>query len=180
MLKVAAAGVAALFVAASPAYAQNNSAEPQSNSAETQGHMSAAEPDSLTNLRIETVKDALQLTPSQQQYWPAIEDAIRARAKHRVARLEDFAQRASDLRGSDPYDLALNRNPVDFLHRRADALAQRSSDLKKLADAWQPLYENLSSDQKQRLALLRVSVLREVMSRVRGSDDEFYDEDEQQ
>jgi hypothetical protein len=175
MFKVAAAGVTALVVAASPfAYAQNNSAE-------NQGQLSASEPNSLTDLRIETVKAALQLTPDQQKYWPAIEDAIRTRAKNRATRLENIAKRASELHDSDPVDLALNRNPVDFMHRRADALAQRSADLKKLADAWQPLYEVLSQDQKQRMALLRISVLREVMNRIGGgSGGQFYDSEDEE
>jgi hypothetical protein len=44
-----------------------------------------------------------------------------------------------------------DRNPVEFLQRRSTALAQRSADLKKLADAWQPLYQTLSPDQKKRM-----------------------------
>jgi hypothetical protein len=38
-------------------------------------------------MRIDLVKAALQLTPDQQKYWPAIENAIRARAEDRKARL---------------------------------------------------------------------------------------------
>jgi hypothetical protein len=33
-------------------------------------------------------------------------------------------------------------------------LAERSAGLKKLADAWQPLYESLEPNQKQRLRFL--------------------------
>jgi hypothetical protein len=55
-----------------------------------------------------------------------------------------------------------NRNPADFLNRRADALAQRAADLKKLAQAWQPLYQTLSPEQKRRLAHLEMLVLREM------------------
>jgi hypothetical protein len=32
-----------------------------------------------------------------------------------------------------------DRDPIAFMHRRAEALAQRFADLKNLADAWQPL-----------------------------------------
>jgi hypothetical protein len=178
MFKVAAAGVTALVIAASPfAYAQYGSGQSQDSSVQGQGQSNATEPESLTDLRIATTKAALQLTPDQQKFWPAIEDAIRTRAQHRATRLENIAKRASELRDSDPSDLALNRNPVDFMHRRADALAQRSADLKKLADAWQPLYEVLSQDQKQRVALLRMTVFRGVMNRMRGSGEQFYDEE---
>ena len=60
--------------------------------------------------------------------------------------------------------LLRDRNPVEFLQRRADALSQRAADLKKLADAWQPLYSTLSPDQKRRMAFLAVFVLRELRS----------------
>jgi hypothetical protein len=173
MLKVAAGAAAALFVLTSPA------AYAQSSSAERQGRLSVTEPGSITDLRVETVKAALQLTPDQEKYWPAIENAIRTRAKHRAARLENLVDRASDLRGSDPLEFALKRNPVDLMRRRSDALAQRSDDLKKLADAWQPLYQVLSPDQKRRMALLRLFVLREAMNRIRGSGPDSFDEDQQ-
>ena len=162
MFKTAAVAVAALFVAASPiAYAQDGSTDKQDR-------LTAAEPDSVTDLRIEVVKAALQLTPSQEKYWPAIEDAIRTRAKHREARLENLADRVSGLQDTNPIELALNHNPVDTMHRRADTLAQRSDDLKKLGDAWQPLYQALNPDQKRRLALLRIVVLRAAANRLGG------------
>lgn len=175
MFKTAAVAVAALFVAASPiAYAQNGSTDKQDR-------VTAAEPDSVTDLRIEVVKAALQLTPSQEKYWPAIEDAIRTRAKHRAARLENLADRASGLQDTThPLELALNHNPVDSMHRRADALAQRSGDLKKLGDAWQPLYQVLSPDQKRRLALLRIVALRVAANRLGGgSGMQFYDDEDE-
>lgn len=172
MLKTVAVAATALFVAASPlAYAQDHSSAKQDR-------LSAAEPDSLTDLRIEVVKAALQLTPSQEKYWSAVEDAIRTRAKHRADRLENLANRVTDAQDKNPLELILNRNPADFMHRRADALAQRSADLKKLGDAWQPLYQSLSDDQKRRLGLLRLVVLREVANRMGGGPGgQFYDDE---
>jgi hypothetical protein len=118
----------------------------------------------LTDARINIVKAVLQLTPDQEKYWPAIEDAIRARLKDRQARAAAFA--TSDLRDRSPIEALRDRNPVDFLHRRADALAQRAADLKKLADAWQPLYQSLNADQKRRMGLLTLVVLRDMRSGV--------------
>jgi len=60
-----------------------------------------------------------------------------------------------------PMETLRNRDPVSFLNRRADALAQRSADLKRLADAWQPLYGTLSQEQKRRMAALTIFVLRD-------------------
>jgi hypothetical protein len=72
-----------------------------------------------------------------------------------------------------------DRNPVDFMHRRADALAQRSADLNKLADAWQPLYQILTPDQKRRMGYLAILVIRDLRDRAEqrrmDSDDDIDD-----
>ena len=163
MLKIVAAGVTALFVAASlPAYAQ-------APSGTAMGRSSVADWSKLTDLRIDLVKAALQLTPDQTKYWSAIEEAIRGRAKDRQSRLAKIAELAG--KRSD------ERDPVAFLNRRADALAQRSADLKKLADAWQPLYKTLTPEQKQRMAALTIFVIRDMSDalehrRAQSEDDE--------
>jgi hypothetical protein len=170
---VVAAGLTALFVTASPlAYAQVPSEG---------GRLSAAELSTLTDARINIVKAALQLTADQEKYWPAIEDAIRARAKDRQARIAVAAARMAELRDGSPIEALRGRNPVEFLQRRADALAQRATDLKKLADAWQPLYQTLSPDQKRRMGLLTIVALREMRDaveqrRLRSEDDDDDDE----
>ena len=40
----------------------------------------------LTDLRVGLVHAALQLTPEQEKYWPALEEAIRARSAGRLQR----------------------------------------------------------------------------------------------
>jgi hypothetical protein len=154
MLRIVTAGLTALFVTASPlAYAQTaaNAATP-----------TATDWNTLTDMRIDVVKAALQLTPDQEKYWPAIEGAIRARAKDRQARFAEMEKRVAELREGNPVEILRNRDTVDFLQRRADALAERSADLKNLANAWEPLYKTLSPDQKQRMAFLTLYVLHEV------------------
>ena len=166
MLKIVAAGVTALFVTASPlAYAQT---------AATAATRSTADSGTLTDMRINVVKAALQLTPDQEKYWPAIEDAIRARVENWQARIADAKKLVDKVRDGNSVEVLRNRDTVDFLQRRADALAQRSADLKKLAGAWEPLYKTLSPDQKQRMAFLTVYVLREGRNAVeqRLEDDE--------
>ena len=68
MLKIVAAAATALFVTASPlAFAQTPSAAlPE--------RLSAADWTKLTDLRIDLVKAALQLTPDQTKYWPPIRE----------------------------------------------------------------------------------------------------------
>ena len=157
MLRTLSAGMTALVVVAgsSLAYAQGPSAEPAQR-------VTAADLNALTDARVNVVKAALQMTPDQEKYWPAIEDAIRARAKDRQTRLQNAAARVADLRDRSPIEVLRDRNPIEFLNRRADVLAQRSADLKKLAAAWQPLYRTLSADQKRRLGFVAIVALREL------------------
>ena len=165
MLKILAAGVTAILVMASaPAYAQATSDGER---------LTTADLSALTDMRIDIVKAALQLTPDQEKYWPPIENAIRDRAKDRQARIADAAKRMAERRGDSVLEVLRNRDPVEFMRRRADALEQRGADLKKLADAWQPLYQTLKPDQKKRMAFLTLLVLRDISdARARIENDE--------
>ena len=107
----------------------------------------------LTDARIGIVKAALQLTPEQEKLWPPVEDAIRARAEARYNRMVAAAGKVGQ---------QTEVNPVELMRGRADALAQRAANLKKLADAWAPLYQTLNPDQKERMRLLAIHVLREL------------------
>ncbi len=49
---------------------------------------------------------------------------------------------------------AKSEDAIARLRARADAMTQRAADLKKLADAAEPLYRTLSDDQKHRLHIL--------------------------
>ena len=56
-------------------------------------------------------------------------------------------------------------------------MTQRGADLKKLADAWQPLYQTFTPEQKRRLGFVAVSALRELRDgveerRIRAADEE--------
>lgn len=171
MWKLAAAGVTALFVTASPvAYAQS--------AFETHDRLNASELNALTDQRIDLVKGALQLTPDQEKYWPAIEEAIRNRAKNRQARIQKIVETVGAKVDNGPMEVLQNRDPVGFLNRRAEALAQRSADIKKLADAWQPLYGTLKPEQKRRMGVVALFVLREMSDAVERRRFEMDEEDD--
>jgi len=124
MIKNLALATTAVLMAASPlAYAAETSAGTVGMT-----RPSAADLKSLTDARVAMVKAALQLTSDQEKYWPAIEDAMRARAKNRQARWE----RVAELRDSGPMEALHDRNPVELMQRRAEALSQRAADLKKV------------------------------------------------
>ena len=65
----------------------------------------------------------------------------------RDARFARIAETVGKMADESAGEVLRNRDPVAFLDRRADALTQRSQDLKKLADAWRPLYATLSPEQ---------------------------------
>ena len=121
-------------------------------------HPNVAEAGRLTDARVAVIKTALQLSPDQEKLWPAVEEAIRARAKNRLSRVERFAE----IRDSDPLETLQGRNPVELMQRRADLLSQRAADLKKVADAWEPLYKTLTQDQKKRMAFVTIVAARGI------------------
>ena len=84
----------------------------------------------------------LELKPEQEKNWPPVEATIRDMAK---ARAERMAARANEQPNSDP---------VERLHRHAEMLNTVATNLKKLADAEEPLYKSLDDAQKQRFEIL--------------------------
>jgi hypothetical protein len=132
----------------------------------TSERLSQTDRNALTDLRIDLVKGALQLTPEQQKYWPPVENAIRARAEDRRDRFAKIAETMGKRADESPAEVMGNRDPIAFLQRRAEALAQRSADLNKLAEVWQPLYKTLSPEQRQRMAALAVFVLHDMTDAV--------------
>jgi len=141
--------VAALFIGVAPAaYAQQASSGPAGMP--DSGRLSQADFKMLTDIRVGVIKAALQLTPEQEKLWPAVEEAIRARAETRYRRLAALGERLDQPRDIDP---------VQLYRQRADVLTDRAAGLRKLADAWQPLYQSLTPDQKMRLGLVTARAL---------------------
>jgi hypothetical protein len=164
--KIAVIATAVLITASPLAYAEETS------STVGMRHPSAADLNALTDARVGIIKAALQMTPDQEKYWPAVEEAIRARAKNRQARFE----RVAELRDSGPMEAAGERNPVELMQRRAERLNQRAADLKKVADAWEPLYKTLTPDQKKRMAFATYAAMRgmrdAIEHRMESEDDD--------
>jgi DNA-binding transcriptional regulator GbsR (MarR family) len=170
MIKNVAVAATAVLILASPlAYSAEHSATTVG-----MAHPSTADLKSLTDARVAMTKAALQLTPDQEKYWPAVEDAVRARAKNRQARWE----RVADLRDSGPIEVLHDRNPVELMQRRAEALNQRAADLKKVADAWEPLYKTLSEDQKKRMAFVTIVAARGIRESIEHRMESEDDDDE--
>jgi zinc resistance-associated protein len=148
MWKTLLAGTTALAIAGSSvAFAQQAAPpQPQRPQVGSEGHQqwrpSEQDVNALTDARIAAIKAGLKLTPDQEKNWPAVEQAIREMAKDRYQRR---TERHAQQRQGDP---------IERLRSRADAMTKTATDLKKLADAADPLYQSLNDDQKHRLFFL--------------------------
>jgi LTXXQ motif family protein len=159
MLKGLFGLISLMLVAGSLAHAQQT-ANPGINQADLKA---------LTDARIGVLKAALQLTPDQAGLWPPVEEAMRARAQTRYGRIAAVADQLSSGREVDP--IALFRG-------RAEALAQRSVELNKLVDAWEPLYRSLAPDQKERLRFMAARIVPALSAAIDTRRLEAYDEDD--
>lgn len=149
MLRTALVGLTALFITGSTlAYAETPAERAQEllKSVDWKG---------LTEARIDVIKAALQLTPEQEKLWPPVEEAMMARAQARYARLEAMAKPRTE-----------RRDALELMQARANNMAERAAELKKLSEAWQPLYETLDAKQKQRMRVLGMYVLHEMRDAV--------------
>jgi LTXXQ motif family protein len=169
MLKSTIGVVTALLIVGVPVTHAQQSASSSPAAKPDNGRMSSTEFKILADLRVGIINAALQLTPEQQQYWPPVEAAIRARSESRFRRLSALDERLSQSREVDP---------VQLYRERADVMAERASGLRKLADAWQPLYEHLNSNQKMRLRFVTERALERARAAMENRDMEIYEEDD--
>jgi zinc resistance-associated protein len=173
MLKTVLAGATALaIVGSSLVYAQQRSEGSAGPDVQRHWRPSAEDIGAFTDARIAAIKAGLQLTSDQEKNWPAFERAYRELAKLRAEQRKTRGEaRGDDRRAND-------RNPIDRMERRADAITARGTALKHLADAAGPLYQSLDDGQKHRfMALARPMGGRQherfAFSRMRrGGDDQ--------
>jgi LTXXQ motif family protein len=101
--------------------------------------------------RTARIKADLRLTPEQEKNWSGLESALHDIGKNQADRLIAFqAERGQQ---KEPGDV------IEYLNSHAMFLGERSSDVKKLAEAAHPVYATLDDQQKRRFAneLIRLS-----------------------
>ncbi|WP_020175592.1 Spy/CpxP family protein refolding chaperone [Methyloferula stellata] len=99
------------------------------------------------------VKADLRLTPDQEKNWPGFESAVHDIDKTRADRQVAFqAEREQREDGSDV---------IQYLNDSAKFLGEHSANVKKLADAAQPLYASLDEQQKKKFANELIGLSRE-------------------
>ena len=119
---------------------------PSSQAAAEQEHWRPSPEDlkAFTDARVAALKAGLQLTPDQEKKWPMVEQAIRDMAMARQERMAAWRERSKGEK----------EDAIARIRARADGMTQRAAELRKLADAAEPLYQSLSDDQKHRLRFL--------------------------
>ncbi|HVT55288.1 MAG TPA: Spy/CpxP family protein refolding chaperone, partial [Xanthobacteraceae bacterium] len=131
--------------AATYAVAQQQPA-PTKTAMEDHWRPSAADREAFAAARVAALHAGLALTPEQEQLWPPVESVLKDMAKKREARMaEHRAERRMDRDRKEP------ANAIDRLRRGAERMTDIGNDLKRLADAAQPLYDKLDDGQKRRL-----------------------------
>jgi hypothetical protein len=141
MWKSVLAGTTALAIAGgSLVYAQQGPAGPRADG--PRWRPTAEDVSAFGEARIAAMKAGLKLTADQEKLWPAVEKALRDRAKLRSDR---FAARASADRPADP---------IERMQLRAQRMSEAGTSLKAIADAAGPLYKSLDDAQKHRFTML--------------------------
>ena len=153
---LAAAAIAAISFADS-AIAQRDRGDRAARA--DRGTLTASQMVAQEDARTARIKADLRLTPDQEKNWPGFETALHDLGKTRADRMVSF--RTEREQRKEPIDV------IAHLTNRAAFLGDRAADMKKLADAAQPLYASLDEPQKKRFAgeLMR-------LGRGRDSDEE--------
>jgi zinc resistance-associated protein len=143
MKKIAIAGFTALALAAPAAFSfAQQATSPQEAPRHGEYRPSPADLKAFTDARVAALKAGLQLTPDQEKNWGPVEQAIRETAQARQARMEQWRE------------MRKSQDDIAKMRMRADTMVQRANEIKKLADASEPLYRTLTDEQKHRLHVL--------------------------
>src|ERR1700680_4281042 len=118
MWKAVLAGTTALtLIGGSLLYAQQTPpTQPGSNAAQQRPRLSPEDRAALTDARIAGLKAGLKLTSAQEKNWPAVEAALRDRAKLRADRFEQF-RKMREQRSANPTQRG---DIVERMRSRAD------------------------------------------------------------
>jgi zinc resistance-associated protein len=106
--------------------------------------LSADDMRAFAEARIAALHAGLALKPDQEKNWAALEQALRARAKERIDRMQARADGQQQL----------VTDPIERLRRASEAATRRGAMLKQIADAAAPLYQSLDDGQKNRFGML--------------------------
>lgn len=132
---------------------------------------SAEDRAAFLDARLAAVKAGLKFTPEQEKLWSPVETTVRELGKKwgdRMAERRAERQKRREMR-DDANQPAVD--PIARIRARSERLAERAADMKRFADAAQPLYATLDEAQKNRLQSLLPQGRRHMWHRWRDRDD---------
>jgi LTXXQ motif family protein len=138
-------------VAPSLAQTNDNTAPTQSQpnaTAATQADRNGPPANQISNevdARIAQLKASLRLTADQEKNWPGLQSAIRDYGVAEFKQPVTGRSARSDRHRSD------RPNDITRMRSNADEMTARAAMMKKLADATEPLYNNLDDWQRGKL-----------------------------
>jgi hypothetical protein len=155
------------------------------------GRMNPDDRAAYADARIAALKAGLRLSAEQEKLWPPVETTLKDLAAKRITRQEERRaewrerreQREESRRdGQNRDERRAEReqrvNPIERLRKGADRMSERGADLKRLADATEPLYNSLDDGQKRRFsALAHAGMRRHAQHMRRGGDDREFRRD---
>jgi hypothetical protein len=168
MWKAALAGTAALaIVGSSLVYAQQRGEPGSFDRGFDRGRPNMEDMRAFADARLAALHAGLGLNADQEKNWPAFEQAAREMAK---LRLDRIGAAINERRDDDRRDRQTQSDdPAERMHKRAVAMTESGTALKKVADAIDPLYKSLDDGQKRRFAMLE-RMLRSGVDGGRGFD----------
>jgi hypothetical protein len=151
------------------------------------GRMSPDDRAAYADARIAALKAGLRLSAEQEKFWPPVEATLKDLAAKRITRQEERRTERTERRerreewrrdGTSREERRAEReertNPIERLRKGADRMSEGGADLKRLADATEPLYNSLDDSQKRRFNALAHAGMRRFAQRTwrRGEDRE--------
>jgi hypothetical protein len=151
------------------------------------GRMNPDDRAAYADARIAALKAGLRLSAEQEKLWPPVESTLKDLAAKRITRQEERraewrerreqrqeARRDDKSREERRAEREQRFNPMERLRKGADRMTERGADLKRLADATEPLYNALDDSQKRRFnALAHAGMRKHAQHMRRGENREF-------
>jgi hypothetical protein len=151
------------------------------------GRMNPDDRAAYADARIAALKAGLRLSAEQEKLWPPVETTLKDLAAKRIARQEERRAEWRERReqreewrrdGKSRDERRAEReqrfNPIERLRKGSERMTEGGNDLKRLADATEPLYNSLDDAQKRRFnALAHAGMRRHAQHMRRGEHREM-------
>ena len=148
-------------------------ARPAPNRDERRPRLTRADMEALTDARVAAIRAGLKLNADQERLWTPVEQALRAQANQRIARMEERRTEMERRRAAGPQQQSqAEPDLMARLDQRAARATENAERLRTFAGAMKPFWGSLDENQKRLLPLLmRTAMGGEGRGWRRGGDD---------